>query len=59
MVPLINKRDNFKVNFWSMRDLRKASECDLGSEKVIILTNRYGKQNVFTGEKCLRMLCKK
>ena len=47
MVPLINKRDNFKVNFWSMRDLRKASECDLGSEKVIILTNRFGK--VVTG----------
>ena len=47
MVPLINKRDNFKVNFWSMRDLRKASECDLGSEKVIILTNRFSK--VVTG----------
>ena len=34
MVPLINKTENFR----SLRDLSNGIECDLGSDKVIILT---------------------
>ena len=52
MVPLINKTDNFKMNH--KRELLESErlkqwhiECDLGSEKVIILTARFCK--VVTG----------
>ena len=51
MVPMINKRENFKKNyireFEESERLQSGSECDLGSEKVIILTTRFCK--VITG----------
>ena len=31
----------YSANFRSLRDFSNGSECDLGSEKVIILTTRF------------------
>ena len=47
MKPLTNKRKNFNMdyilsqNFKRFRDLSKGSECDRGSENVIILAKSF------------------
>ena len=43
MEELIFRILRYIREFRSMRDLSDGSECDLGSEKVIILTTRFAK----------------
>ena len=52
MKPLINRRKDFMsrlLNFNRLKDFNSGSECDIGSENVIILAIRFCK--VVTGFK--------